>query len=94
MKEMRSRTILVLVMLLVTSASLLFVQPADSDPFPTTCGSWGGYRAVYLPGYGGYCGDYGGACSECSTGYRGGYTVCVSDSTGWSICTDYQDMSW
>lgn len=93
MKRMR-RTTIALVLLLAASASLLLVSPADSENFPTYCNGWSGYRVVYYPGYGGYCGGYGGVCSECSTGYHGGYTVCVCDSYDICICTDYQDMSW
>jgi len=72
---------------------LLFLVPtADSEYFPTTCGSYVNSSVQYDGMYGGYCGGYGGVCAECSTGYRSGYTVCVSDSQGQSICTDYQNV--
>jgi|GEM_PF-5806432 len=73
-------------------ALLLAVPKADSEWFPTECNSYVNVSAQFDSHYGGYCGGYGGVCAECSTGYRGGYTVCVSDSSGSSICTDYQDI--
>jgi hypothetical protein len=76
---------------LVGAAALVSAPAASPDPFPTNCFTADNARAVYLRGYGGYCADNGGVCSECSTGFTGGHIVCVSDSFGTSVCTDYQD---
>lgn len=78
-----------LVFALAALASVLFV-PGASSQFPTTCGTYNNSSVHYYAGYGGYCGGNGGVCSECSTGWSSGYSVCVSDSFGGSICTDYQ----
>jgi hypothetical protein len=79
--------------LLMTLAGLFTISPAvDSSYFPTTCGTYNNSSVQYQSGYGGYCGGYGGVCGECSTGYSGGYSVCVTDNFGGSVCTDYQDF--
>jgi hypothetical protein len=70
-------------------ASLLGVPAADSQ-FDTTCASWNNSSVQYLDQYGGYCGGTGGSCAECSIGSATGYSVCVRDSFGMSVCTDYQ----
>jgi hypothetical protein len=83
------RWTIALVFTLAALASVLFV-PSASSQFPTTCASWLNSSVHYETNYGGYCGGYGGACAECSTGWSTGYSVCVSDSYGNSMCTDYQ----
>lgn len=87
----RHRWTAVIVLALALTVSGFFVPTVASDPFDPTCGTYNNSSAHYLPGYGGYCGGTGGTCSECSAGYYGGYTVCVSDSNGSDICTDYQN---
>ncbi len=80
---------LALVISFAVIASLSGVPAANSD-FDTTCNSYDNSHVNIQDGYGGYCGGSGGVCAECSTGWSSGYSVCVSDSWGGSMCTDYQ----
>jgi hypothetical protein len=91
MSESRRWTVaLILILTLGACGLFVFVRTAASDPFDPTCGTYSNSSVQYQPGYGGYCGGSGGTCGECSSGYPGGHTVCVSDNLGLDICTDYQ----
>lgn len=82
---------LILILTLCACGLFVFVPSAASDPFDPTCGTYSNSSVHYDPESGsGYCGGYGGTCSECSAGYPGGHTVCVRDDTGNNLCIDYQ----
>ena len=79
------------VLLLLVFAAFVSGPSAFGGVTDIYCGNYSNSTATPLLSYGWACAGSGSGCTECTgVSSGGGYTVCVTDSSG-TYCIDYQN---